>query len=112
MSGAAETSGVVLRALRGEPLRDGRLRDIVVATAHAIAERNGVELVELAAAPDHIAATLRTNRLAALGFAVELRRLTTAWYRQKYGEETLWGEPRGRDEPDDDPYGLFEDGPD
>src|SRR5215210_6382075 len=74
-------STVMLRALRGTPLLDAGTRDIVVATARAIAERNGVELRAVDAAPDRVVMTLALPRLAAIGFAAELRRLTTNWYR-------------------------------
>jgi hypothetical protein len=85
-------SQITLRALQGEPLRDQRIRDMVIATAQAIAERHGIEVVELHAAPDHITATLKARQIEAIGFAAELRRLTTRWYTQKFGEPTLWGE--------------------
>ena len=84
---------VTLRALEGEPLADARIREMVVASAHALAERNGVVLVDLQAEPDRLAVTLRAERLVALGFAAELRRITSTWYINKYGVETLWGEP-------------------
>lgn len=95
-------STVVLRALEGAPLRDGAIRSIVVATAHAIAERNGVEIVRLEVGDDRVCATLNVHRLAALGFAAELRRLTTNWHRSRHGETAhLWGEPRTEPEEDD-----------
>jgi allophanate hydrolase subunit 1 len=91
MSGAI--TEVTLRALEGQPLEDLRVRDMVEATARAIAERQGVEVLDLHAAPDRITVTLKTGRIESLGFAAELRRLTTRWYTQKFGERTLWGEP-------------------
>ncbi|MBL0927678.1 MAG: hypothetical protein IBJ11_08500 [Phycisphaerales bacterium] len=91
---------VTLRALEGAPLDDPVVRDIVVATAHAIAERNGVTIWALEAGPDSITVTLEANRLAAIGFAAELRRLTTNWYRAKFREDHLWGEPRAHDHDD------------
>jgi hypothetical protein len=66
---------------------------MVRATAHAIAERQGVEVAALHTGPDRITVTLPVGRIAAIGFAAELRRLTTRWYTQKFGVETLWGEP-------------------
>lgn len=98
-----DRSSVTLRALDGEPLADARVRDTVVATAHAIAERNGVSLTGVTTAPDAITVELRANRLAALGFAAELRRLTNAWHLKKFGPPALWGElpPAHHDEPDD-----------
>ncbi|MCA9285803.1 MAG: hypothetical protein KDA22_11340 [Phycisphaerales bacterium] len=84
---------ITLRALEGEPLRDERIRDMVIAAAHALAERNGVVVVDLQAEPDRIVFTLLADRLVAMGFAAELRRITTAWYTGKFGLETLWGEP-------------------
>lgn len=87
-----EPSTVRLRALSGSPLADERVRALVVATANAIAERNGVELIALAAEPSSITVTLRIDRLAALGFLAELRRLTNAWYSAKHRAGPLWGE--------------------
>ena len=92
MSGGPVTD-ITLRALEGQPLADKRVRGMVEATAHAIAERQGVTVLQLTAAPDRITATLNVGRIEAMGFAAELRRLTTTWYTQKFGERTLWGEP-------------------
>jgi hypothetical protein len=86
-------SEITLRALEGRPLADRVVREMVVATARAIAERQGVALLDVRAAPDHVTANLRAGRIEAIGFAAELRRLTTHWYTRKFGERTLWGEP-------------------
>ena len=86
-------SQITLRALEGEPLSDPRIREMVVATAHAIAERQGVEVIDTSATPTSITLRLNVGRIEAIGFAAELRRLTTRWYTQKYGQTTLWGEP-------------------
>lgn len=96
---AGGPSTITLRALSGEPLRDGTVRDMVIATAHAIAERQGIRVVKLDAAFDAITATLEADRVASLGFAAELRRLTGNWYRHKFDGATLWGEPPRHDEP-------------
>lgn len=101
---------ITLRALDEAPvppLSDRAVRRMVVATAHAIAERNGVNLLRVTADDDRVTATLACSRLAAIGFAAELRRLTENWYRQHTGEHTLWGIPTRNDldEPDED-WGL------
>lgn len=93
-----ERNTITLRALEGAPLRDEHIRGMVVATAHAIAERNGVDLLYLRTAEDSITATLACSRLAAIGFASELRRLTERWYRQHTGANTLWGAGWGEGE--------------
>lgn len=90
---ADATTTITLRALEGEPLGDERIREMVEATARAIAERQGMTVLDLQSEADRIHITLPVNRLVAIGFAAELRRLTTRWYTRKYGEETLWGEP-------------------
>lgn len=92
---ADRSSTITLRALEGEPLADPRIADMVIATARALAERHGFEVlhVETDSAADAVTFTLNAGRIEALGFAAELRRLTTRWYTQKYGEPTLWGEP-------------------
>ncbi len=83
---------VTLRALEGRPLQDEPIRDMVQATAHAIAERQGVKVLAMRAEADHITVTLDVGRIQAIGFAAELRRLTTNWYTHKFGGSTLWGE--------------------
>lgn len=88
----APSNTVTLRALEGAPLANEKIRDMVVATAHSIAERNNVKLLAIAAQPDRVVATLALDRLASIGFAAELRRLTNRWYSQKFGVPNLWGE--------------------
>lgn len=105
MTDTGRRSTVTLRALEGEPLRDAAVRRTVVAAAHAIAERNGVTLLDLTTTPTSLTATLDASRLAAIGFAAELRRITGDWHRAHTGEPHLWGEPTP--EPPDDPYNLF-----
>jgi hypothetical protein len=87
------SSEVTLRALEGQPLADDRIRATVIATAHAIAERQGVQVLGLQTEPDRITVRLNKGKIEAIGFAAELRRLTTNWYTNKFGERTLWGEP-------------------
>ncbi|MCZ7597276.1 MAG: hypothetical protein M5U09_05280 [Gammaproteobacteria bacterium] len=65
---------------------------MVLATAEALAERQGVKILSLEADESSVTATLAADRIVAIGFAAELRRLTTNWYRHKFGVETLWGE--------------------
>jgi hypothetical protein len=90
---AGRGSEITLRALEGRPLEDDRVRDRVIATAHAIAERQGLKLVAVQAQPDRITVTLNSGRIETLGFAAELRRLTARWYAQKHGGDSLWGRP-------------------
>ena len=91
MTGEAVTA-ITLRALEGEPLKHDNIREMVIATAHAIAERQGVRVIDIQTTPDAITARLETGRIEAIGFAAELRRLTTSWYCHKFGVDTLWGE--------------------
>lgn len=99
---SAERSTVTLRALAGTPLKDEKVRRIVLATARAIAERHNVELVALEAHDDRVTATLATHRLAAIGFIAELRRLTTAWHQADHPGEHLWGQAHDPNAPDGD----------
>lgn len=90
---AAEATAITLRALAGgHPLDDPGVREMVIATANAIAERQGVAVLGLETTAEHITVRLRCGRIAALGFAAELRRVTTRWFTAKYGAATLWGE--------------------
>lgn len=90
MSDAA-TSTITLHAVDGRPLENERVRETVIATAYAVAERQGFHVSKIDAADDRITATLNTNRVTALGFAAELRRLTNNWHRHKFGRN-LWGD--------------------
>lgn len=103
-----ERNTITLRALEGAPLAEDNIRGMVVASANAIAERNGVDLLYLRTKDDSITCTLACSRLAAIGFAAELRRITERWYRQHTGASTLWGElPTGSDiENDEEDWGL------
>lgn len=87
-----DATTIMLRALEGEPLKDERIRSMVEATARAIAERHGVRVLEMRSEPDRIVVRLDRGRIEAIGFAAELRRLTTNWYTHKFGADTLWGE--------------------
>lgn len=70
---------------------DPVVRDTVIATAHAIAERTGVVLQSLSTDSNSITVTLQIDKLSAIGFMAELRRLTNAWYEKKFREGPLWG---------------------
>ncbi len=87
-----ESSTVRLRALAGTPLADVKVRGVVVSTAHAIAERTGVPLLEVVPTDDAITVTIGASRLAGLGFLAELRRITNAWFAGKHPGQSLWGE--------------------
>jgi len=99
--GGEELTTVTLRALEGAPLADDRIRTMVEATARAIAERQGIDALDVRSEDDRISVTLRAPRVVAVGFAAELRRLTNRWYVEKYDAPTLWGDPP-RPEQDDE----------
>lgn len=89
MSGGSTT--ISLRALEGNPLDDERVRNIVAATAEAIAERQGIMLKDLSTTSNSITVTLQAGRIEAFGFMAELRRLTADWYSHKHKGAHLWG---------------------
>lgn len=86
------TTRVTLRALEGTPLQHENIRTMVIATAEALAERQGLRITQIEADEASVTATVAAERIVAIGFAAELRRLTTNWYRHKFGVDTLWGE--------------------
>lgn len=71
------------------PLADKAIRSMVLATARAIAERTGIELLDLRATPRGVEATIAGPEVVAVGFVAELRRLTNAWHRTRTGRD-LW----------------------
>jgi hypothetical protein len=78
----------------GSPLADERVQGSIVAAAHALAERFGIEVVSLATTTDSIEVTLGADEVTAVGFAAELRRSTNAWYLPRHGGQSLWISPR------------------
>ena len=101
MSRGDRVTQVTLRALEGQPLERAAVREIVLATARAIAERQGIELVDLRASSGSVRASLLAGQIEAIGFAAELRRITAAWYKGKFGVSELWGR-RPQDDVQDD----------
>jgi allophanate hydrolase subunit 1 len=86
-------SAVTLRALGGRPLLDVQIRSMVEATAHALAERQGVKVLEVATTPSSVTVKVAADRIVAIGLAAELRRVTGRWYAGKFGADCLWGRP-------------------
>lgn len=91
MTSGHSTTRVTLTAKIGEPLNDEPFRRMVVATAQAIAERTGIPVWEIETTGDSVSVTIQGDRLAAIGFAAELRKLTTRWYEGKFGVADVWG---------------------
>jgi hypothetical protein len=91
-------SVVRLRALSGRPLADARLCAMVVSSAQALAERNALRIDRIETAPDAITLWIAADKLACMGFLMELRRNTNAWYEAKYEVGPLWGTPAGPEE--------------
>jgi len=89
---SAPVTTVRLRAIFGRPLADERVRETVLAAAASLAEREGVPIIGISASDSAVETTLACDRIAALGFAVELRRATNAWYEGKYESGPLWAE--------------------
>ncbi len=83
---------ITLHALEGTPLQHDPIREMVCATAHAIAERQGVEIVAIQTDSRSITIQVVGEEIVAVGLIAELRRLTSNWYKHKFGVETLWGE--------------------
>ena len=91
-----ERSTVVLRSQAlgalddvNGPLGSDDVRRIVIATAEAIAERTGVRLIATSVEGNALTLTVAGPPLVAVGFAAELRRVTEAWHRAKFGNP-LW----------------------
>jgi len=85
-------SEVTLHALEGTPLKHDAIREMVLATAHAIAERQGVNLINIKADDASVTVQVEGEEIIAIGLVAELRRLTSNWYCHKFGVDSLWGE--------------------
>ena len=71
------------------PLTNEKIRKTVESSAHAIAERTGIELINLETTASSVTATLKVHKLGALAFMAELRRITNRWHMSHTGK-TLW----------------------
>lgn len=98
-----------LNAASAGALLDGAVHDTVVASAEGIAERTGVRLVSIEVDEGGVTAIVEGDRLAALGLAAELRRLTGAWYTRHRPGEHLWVEPDAAGEDDGEDEGEPDD---
>lgn len=87
-----EQSTVALSLDRPGAFENERVRETVIATANALAERTGMELVEVLLDASGLRATLSGPKVVALGFGAELRRLTNGWHKARHGSN-LWPEP-------------------
>jgi len=85
-------SEVTLHALEGTPLQHEPIREMVIATARAIAERQGVNLINIKADDASVTIQVEGEEIIAIGLIAELRRLTTNWYNHKFGVDSLWGD--------------------
>ena len=95
----SESSIHVIRLTCGSDadLADARLRDTVVSAANGIAERTGVELVEVDVTPDGLELSVRGGSIVAMGLAAELRRTTDRWHLDRHGTH-LWVSPDDEDD--------------
>ncbi len=86
-------SAVTLRVLSGGngdgPLTDRGTLAMVIATIHAIAERNGVRVTSVGHDDDSVTIIVDGAPMVATVLAAELRRVTDAWHRGKYGSP-IW----------------------
>ena len=71
------------------PLNDAKIRQTVESSAHAIAERTGIDLIKLETTDSSVTATLKVHKLGALAFMAELRRITNRWHMSHTGHN-LW----------------------
>lgn len=89
MSPEREATTVTLTAATGYPLADERVRETVRSAAHALAEREGVEIMQLELDGDSLTVTLLGPEIVGVGFIAELRRATESWHEKRTGR-ALW----------------------
>jgi hypothetical protein len=88
-----ETTTITLHTSDGTALSEDRVYETVKATAEALAERFGLEILEIEADAEALIVTLATDEVTAVGFAAELRRNTNSWYEGKFAAGPLWRSP-------------------
>lgn len=67
-----------------------RVRSVVLAAAHGLAERFDLQVSSIGFEAGVLRASLFADEVTAVGFAAELRRNTGAWYEGKYRAGPLW----------------------
>jgi hypothetical protein len=77
---------------QGSPLQDERTKQTVIAAAQGLAERFGIQVVDIGTSPDTLTATLAADEATSVGFAAELRRNTNTWFESKH-RKPLWISP-------------------
>ena len=95
-------AGIARASLATHPeadLEDPRVPETIVAAARGIAERTGVELVEIEWRSRTLAIGVRGPEITAIGLLAELRRSTERWYRD-HGGGPLWQDGTTDRDPD------------
>jgi hypothetical protein len=88
-----ESTTIMLHTSDGQALAEVRTYETVKSAAEALAERFGLEIVDIDADAEALTVTLATDEVTAVGFAAELRRTTNHWYETKFGTGPLWRTP-------------------
>lgn len=87
-----EPNRIKLHAAYEQSLADPLVADLVVASAHEVAERQGVASPEVAVHPDHVELSAPLPQAVLLSIAAELRKVTGRWHRAKFGAPLWRGE--------------------
>lgn len=72
-------------------MADENVQRIVLATIEGIGERMGITLADVRHDDDSVTLTIEAPQLVAVSFAAELRRVTDAWHRAKFGTP-IWSD--------------------
>lgn len=87
---------VTVRAYEGTPFRHEMLANMVAATARALAEKHGAESLDVSVTPDSVTIALPQADSSLLPELLQdFRRMTTSWYRHRFGVSILWAEADG-----------------
>ncbi len=88
---AAAIGSVALHARRSDILFDAVFKETIKSMAHALAQRTGIQLLQIEFHTNSVTATVEGGEVIALGFATELRRDTDRWWRSHRAPESPWG---------------------
>ena len=88
---AAAIGSVSLHARRSDILSDDVFKETIKSMAHALAQRTGIQLLQIDFHTNTVTATVEGGEVIALGFATELRRDTDRWWRSHRAPESPWG---------------------
>ncbi len=88
---ATAVGAVALHARRSDILLDAMFQETIKSMALALAQKTGIQLLQLDFHASNVTVMVAGGEVIALGFVTELRRDTERWWRSHRAAESPWG---------------------